>query len=149
MLGRLLENEPLPSVQVNPVPPLADNLGLFRNPYDDFNNPVGGLLDILPLARNDDLEEGVPGTIVAANAADGDWNRMDRVVGYEVDNQMGYEVKNQVGYEVAEYAPPLYGDQYTQAYGQQTAAETNQVAHVLPEPGAARDQRNNETTKKG
>ena len=140
MLGRLLENEPLPSVQVNPVPPLADNLGLFRNPYDDFNNPVGGIFDILPLSRNDDLEEGVSGTIVAANDADGDWNRMDRVVVYELDNQ--------VGYEVAEYAPSLYGDPYAQHYGQQTAAATNQVAHVLPEPGVARDQRNKETTKK-
>ena len=45
--------------------------------------------------------------------------------------------------------PPLYdGNLYTQAYGQQVAAATNQVAHVLPEPGVARDQGNKETTKK-
>jgi len=79
-LSNLLQTDPLAaSVRASPVAELGD-LGLFRNPYDDTNNPVGGIRDILP--RNDDV--GDDGTIVATNDYDGDWNRMDSIVGYEV-----------------------------------------------------------------
>ena len=104
--------------------PVADlsSLGLFRNPYDDTNNPVGGIRDILPIQRNDEVEDGVDGTIVATNDYDGDWNRMDSVVGYEVANSNHHD-----------YGHHPHHGQYINVPYQAEASTTNLVAKVLPE----------------
>ena len=80
----MLEVAPASNMQVARLPDLSD-LGIFQNPYTVENNPVGGLREILPIQRNDDIEDNVPVNIVATNEKNGDWNRMDNNVDYEID----------------------------------------------------------------
>ena len=83
---------------------------------------MGGIRDILPIQRNDEVEDGVDGTIVATNDYDGDWNRMDSVVGYEVANNNHYD-----------YGHHLHHGQYTNVPYQAKASTTHHVAKVHPE----------------
>ena len=121
-LTSLLQTDPLtPSVRESSNVKGLGDLGLFRNPYDDTNNPVGGIRDILPLQRNDEVN--VDGRLVASNDYDGDWNRMDSVVGYEVptNNLVDY---NQHPHHLQEDAQ----GHYSKVPYQEEASTINQVA---------------------
>ena len=175
-LGALLETDPMPALRASPVSDLEE-LGLFQNPYTESNNPVGGIRDILPVKRNDDLKPvAVAGNIVATNDKKGDWNRMDSVVGYEVEyspqhlygephsSQLEYSPHHQYGEPQSspdeysplygepqsgqhEYSPPhLYQEPYSSQLYQPAPSSNNHV--VLPEPNTVRESRIKERNEK-
>ena len=165
-----MEADPTVGLRSNPAPNLED-YGLFQNPYDPSNNPVGGIKDVLPIKRNDDplaeRDSNLQGTIVATNDKKGDWNRMDNVVGYEVDlypseavNQVVYAAPgpnkvtysapehNQAMYEALERtqvphpATAPYQNQVAYTPNQVAYAASNPVAYAEPEPNPDREPRN-------
>ena len=78
-------SSPVAESMAGPLPDLRD-FGFLQNPYDDRNNPVSGIKDALPLPRDDEVNENNVENIVATNDdKNGDWNRMDNNVDYELD----------------------------------------------------------------
>ena len=164
----------MPALRASPVSDLEE-LGLFQNPYTESNNPVGGIRDLLPVKRNDDLKPEA-GNIVATNDKKGDWNRMDSVVGYEVrpqhlygephSSQLEYSPHHQYGEPQSsqdeyspqhlyrepqssqhEYSPPhLYEEPYSSQLYQSAPSSNNHV--VLPEPNTERGTGNKERNEK-